>query len=299
MSSRQANTYRCQRSNEADYGDARSRGQHPYIVLRPGQAHGQAVSLLSHFIPSHDYQPNSRSSVATYQQKDGFMFFHSVNAYDYVDATGHVNIHVDLCSYEINNIPYREYCLSNILDPAQPFQDAVLTRYELAAIDTAEPDQVERVTVAAAIPGMAAELPRIAKSASTDPNYRYVYCIVGNGGPAPGSAVPIGRLGNGLKVVQESFFGAVGKSDWKTGTFKLWSPSDGESCPCEPIFVQRPGAEEEDDGVVLTIVVDREGTHSILIALDGKSFEEVARAHLPHVYALGPHGSFVEGVFGA
>ncbi|EMR65016.1 putative lignostilbene- -dioxygenase protein [Eutypa lata UCREL1] len=232
--------------------------------------------------------------VATYQQKDGFMFFHSVNAYDYVDATGHVNIHVDLCSYEINNIPYREYCLSNILDPAQPFQDAVLTRYELAAIDTAEPDQVERVTVAAAIPGMAAELPRIAKSASTDPNYRYVYCIVGNGGPAPGSAVPIGRLGNGLKVVQESFFGAVGKSDWKTGTFKLWSPSDGESCPCEPIFVQRPGAEEEDDGVVLTIVVDREGTHSILIALDGKSFEEVARAHLPHVYALGPHGSFVE-----
>ena len=63
--------------------------------------------------------------------------------------------------------------------------------------------------------------------------------------------------------------------------------------------MQRPGAVEEDDGVVLTIVVDRQGTHSILIALDGKSFEEVARAHLPQVYALGPHGSFVEGVFGA
>lgn len=227
------------------------------------------------------------------------MFFHSVNAYDYTDSmTGHTNIHIDLCSYENEYIPYREYTLSNVVDPARPYQDGTLTRYELAAVETASTSHVGRATVAAAIPGMASELPRIAKSASMDPNYRYVYCTAGNGGPSPGTAVPIGRLGNGLKVIQAAFFGSLAKSDWKTGTFRRWQPSDGESCPCEPVFVQRPGATEEDDGVVLTIVINREGTHSILIALDGRTFKETARANLPQVYALGPHGSFVEGRFG-
>lgn len=176
--------------------------------------------------------------------------------------------------------------------------NGTLTRYELAAVDTANPAIAGRVTVAAAIPGMSSELPRIAKSASTVPGYRYVYSTSGNEGTSPGAAVPIGRLGNGLKVIQAAFLGSLAKSDLLTGTFKRWQPRDGESCPCEPVFVQRPGAEKKDDGIVLTIVIDREGTQSILVALDGMSFEEVARAYLPQVYALGPHGSFVEGAFG-
>ncbi|KAL0933655.1 retinal pigment epithelial membrane family protein [Colletotrichum truncatum] len=237
--------------------------------------------------------------VATYSQKDGFMFFHSVNGYDYVDPrTGAINIHVDLCSYESTYVPYSDYSLSNIVDPAGPLQNATLIRYELAAVDQADADHVCRATVAAFIPGMACELPRIAKSASMVPGYRYVYCASGTGGPSPGTAVPIGRLGNGLKVVQAALFGSLAKSDWKTGTFKRWQPKNGESCPCEPVFVQRPGATKEDDGVVLTIVIDREGMHSILIALDGTTFEEIARADMPQVYGLGPHGSFVEGDFG-
>jgi torulene dioxygenase len=227
------------------------------------------------------------------------MFFHSVNAYDYVDPkTGNINVHVDLCSYNGDVVPYKEYTLSNVLDPAKPYQDGTLTRYELAAVDKANASEIGRATIAAAIPGMASELPRIAKSASMDPKYRYVYCTAGNGGPSPGTMVPIGRLGDGFKAVQAAFFGSLAKSDWKTGTFKRWQPEDGESCPCEPVFVQRPGATEEDDGIVLTIVINREGTHSILVALDGSTFEEVARADLPQVYALGPHGSFVEGEFG-
>ncbi|KAL6416054.1 retinal pigment epithelial membrane family protein [Ilyonectria robusta] len=236
--------------------------------------------------------------VATYDG-NGFMFFHSVNAYDYVDAsTGELNIHVDLCSYQGTYIPYREYNLSNIVDPAGPFQDGTLVRYELADVERADPEVPGRVTVAAAIAGVASELPRIAKSASMVPGYRYVYFTAGNGGASPGTAVPIGRLGNGMKAVQAAFFGSIAKSDWLTGTYKRWQPENGESCPCEPVFIQRPGATEEDDGVVLTIVINREGTHSILVALDGKTFEEVARADMPQVYALGPHGSFVEGSFG-
>ncbi|KAM0327481.1 hypothetical protein ACHAQA_005769 [Verticillium albo-atrum] len=136
-----------------------------------------------------EYEPNTPTQffvldkftgkhIATYEHKNGFMFFHSVNAYDYTDAkTGRVNVHVDLCSYEGDVVPYKEYNLSNVVDPARPYQDGTLTRYELAAVDAAEITKIERVTVAAAIPGMASELPRIAKSASMDPNYR---------GPPPG-----------------------------------------------------------------------------------------------------------------
>jgi torulene dioxygenase len=225
------------------------------------------------------------------------MFFHSVNAYDYKDSlTGETNIHVDLCSYEGDYIPYREYNFSNVIDPVRPFMDGTLVRYELASIETASLKSPGRVTVVSAIPGVAMELPRIRKDMSSVPGYRFVYATGGNGGPSPGTEVPIGRWGNGLKVVQAAFFGSIVKTDWKTGTFLRWQPEDGESCPCEPVFVENPSGKEEDDGVVLTIVVDKKGTKSILVALDGKTLKEVARAVLPQVYGLGPHGSFVEGV---
>ncbi|KAJ3456149.1 hypothetical protein MRS44_016172 [Fusarium solani] len=241
----------------------------------------------------------SGKHIATYHSADGFMFFHSVNAYDFVDEkSGDTNIHVDVCSYPGNYIPFREYGLSNVVDPARPYQDGTLVRYELEAVNLADIEKPGRVIVAAAIPGVASELPRISKRVSMQPGYRYVYSTAGNGGAAPGTSVPIGRLGNGLKVVQGAFFGSLAKFDWQTGTYKRWQPPNGDSCPSEPIFIERPGATEEDDGVVLTIVINKEGTHSILVVLDGHSFTEIARADMPQVYSLGPHGTFIEGAFG-
>lgn len=223
------------------------------------------------------------------------MFFHSVNAYDYTDPnTREINVHVDLCSYEAGHVPYREYNLSNVVDPAAPYRDGTLLRYELAGVTRGDLSKPGRVTIAAAIPGVPSELPRIAKSACMQPGYRYVYFTAGNGGTSPGTEIPIGKLGNGLKMVQGAFFGSLAKSDWKTGKFVKWQPENGESCPCEPVFIGRPGAQDEDDGVVLTIVCDKKGTHSILVALDGRTFKEVARADMPQVYGLGPHGSFIE-----
>lgn len=224
------------------------------------------------------------------------MFFHSVNAYNYIDSTtGELNIHVDLCSYNGPTVPYKEYSLSNVLEPAQPYMDGTLVRYELAAVDKANLNITQRVTVAQAIVDAPMELPRIRKDMSMVPGYRYVYACAGNGGPAPGTEVPIGRYSGGMKTIQAAFFSAIGKTDWLTGKFIKWQPEDGESCPCEPVFVARPGSTREDDGIVLTIVIDRRGTKSILVALDGRDLKEVARADMPQVYALGPHGSFVEG----
>ena len=58
----------------------------------------------------------------------------------------------------------------------------------------------------------------------------------------------------------------------------------------EPVFVARPGATEEDDGVVLT--VGSTATRAVLAVLDGKTFEPVAHARLETPIPLGFHGSF-------
>jgi len=77
------------------------------------------------------------------------MFFHFVNGYDYVDeSTGDTNLHIDLCSY----VPYREYSLSNIIDPARPFIDGTLVQYELAAVNNGDINKPGGVTVFQAIP---------------------------------------------------------------------------------------------------------------------------------------------------
>ncbi|KAH6661203.1 carotenoid oxygenase [Truncatella angustata] len=276
-----------------------------YVIFIRNPLHMDVSDTTKQLMHMIEYEPHSPTQFFVLEKAtgkhistfngNGFMFFHSVNAYDYVDpATKEVNIHVDLCSYEGGSIPYKEYNLSNIVDPAAPFQDGTLVRYELAGVSTQGLERPGRVTTKSAIPGVAAELPRIAKDASMKPGYRYVYFTAGNGGASPGTEVPIGRLGNGLKVVQAAFLGSLAKSDWETGSFVRWQPENGESCPCEPVFVGRPGAVDEDDGIVLTIVINKQGTQSVLVALDGKTFKEVARADMPQVYGLGPHGSFIE-----
>ena len=218
-----------------------------------------------------------------------------MNAYDYIDSNrGTTTIHVDLCSYEEGYLPLREFTLSNMLDPAAPFANGSFVRYELADVESHNVSNPGRVTIASTIPGVVGDLPRIAKSASMRPGYRYIYVASEFGGSAPGTEVPLGRLGDAMKIAQIALFSGLAKTDWETGRVIRWQPEDGESCPCEPIFIQRPGAEEEDDGVVLTIVTSRKGDYSVLIALDGQTFKEIARASMPQVYAIAPHGTFVE-----
>ncbi len=50
--------------------------------------------------------------------------------------------------------------------------------------------------------------------------------------------------------------------------------------------------QEEDNGVVLSVVAGADG-RSFLLVLDAGSFEEVARAYLPYGIPYGFHGSFV------
>jgi beta,beta-carotene 9',10'-dioxygenase len=58
------------------------------------------------------------------------------------------------------------------------------------------------------------------------------------------------------------------------------------------VFVRRPDGSAEDDGVVLSVVLDSSAGRSFLLVLDAGSFEELARAEAPHHIPFGFHGQY-------
>lgn len=75
-------------------------------------------------------------------------------------------------------------------------------------------------------------------------------------------------------------FSKICKLDVSTKEALIWKGSD-TLYPGECQFIPRPGSTEEDDGVILSIVLESDETkpHFLLI-LDGKSFKELARAQI-------------------
>jgi carotenoid cleavage dioxygenase-like enzyme len=83
----------------------------------------------------------------------------------------------------------------------------------------------------------------------------------------------------------------VAKVDVEERTEQVWTES---GCFAgEPVFVPRGGG-PEDDGVVCAVVLDRDADRSFLLVLDGETFEEEARAWLPHALPLGFHGEYFD-----
>jgi beta,beta-carotene 9',10'-dioxygenase len=63
----------------------------------------------------------------------------------------------------------------------------------------------------------------------------------------------------------------------------------------EPVFVARPGASDEDDGVVLSVGSHRTHSRSAMAVLDARSLDVLAWAEVPLPIPLGFHGSFFRG----
>ena len=111
------------------------------------------------------------------------------------------------------------------------------------------------------------ELPRVARGV-TGRRHRYAY---------------------GQATHREGQNGLV-KVDCETGTAQEWWE---ESVYVEePIPVQRPGGEREDDGVVLATALDVDRERTALLVFDAETLAVEARAWLPHAEPFGFHGRF-------
>lgn len=62
--------------------------------------------------------------------------------------------------------------------------------------------------------------------------------------------------------------------------------------PGEAIFVADPEGSAEDDGVLLSVVLDGYSEKSYLLVLDARSLREVGRASMEGPMSFGFHGAY-------
>jgi beta,beta-carotene 9',10'-dioxygenase len=188
---------------------------------------------------------------------DACFSFHHVNAYE---EGGEVI--VDACTYPDAGVIEDLYL--ERLRAGKPVRWGSLTRFRLDLAGRSMSSE----TIAEDF-----ELPRINYGRCNERPYRYTW---GNG------TGPSGWVERIVKV------------DVSNRTTQSWS---APGCfPSEPIFVARPQAADEDDGVLLSVVLDAAAERSMLLVLDAHDLSELARASVPHHIPFSFHGQFMRGV---
>ncbi|KAM7459360.1 hypothetical protein LguiA_036354 [Lonicera macranthoides] len=199
-----------------------------------------------------------------------FVTFHFINAYEEKDEDGRViGVIADCCEHyadttfldnlRLNNL--RTYTGNDVLPDARvgrfkiPFDGS--PKGEL--VSALNPDEHGRGMDMCSV-----------NPAFLGKKYRYAY--------ACGAERPC------------NFPNTLTKIDLVEGKAKNWY-NEG-AVPSEPFFVARPCATEEDDGVVISMISDKNGEGYALIS-DGTTFEEIARVKFPYGLPYGLHGAWV------
>ncbi|KAL6501980.1 Carotenoid cleavage dioxygenase 8, chloroplastic [Orobanche gracilis] len=199
-----------------------------------------------------------------------YVTFHFINAYEEKDEEGRVTaVIADCCEHNADTSILQKLTLQNLRSSAgqDVLPDARVGRFRIP-MDRGPYGSLE----AALDPN---EHGKGLDMCSINPNfmgkqYRFAY--------ATGAKRPC------------NFPNTLTKIDLVEKKAKNWL--DGGSIPSEPFFVARPGATEEDDGVVISMISDKNGEGYALL-LDGSTFEEIARAKFPYGLPYGLHGCWV------
>lgn len=80
------------------------------------------------------------------------------------------------------------------------------------------------------------------------------------------------------------------KLNVETGKFVEWQESGAH--PSEPVFVKAPDGKSEDDGVILSSVINPKDQTTSLVVLDAKEFKELGRGVIQGVTPANFHGLF-------
>ncbi|EPY81799.1 beta,beta-carotene 15,15-monooxygenase [Camelus ferus] len=133
------------------------------------------------------------------------------------------------------------------------------------------------------------ELPRI-NYAHNGKRYRYVFAAEVQWSPIPTKG--ISTLSNPSITRFFSLDAQIIKYDVLTKSSLKWGE---EHCwPAEPLFVPTPGAQDEDDGIILSAIVSTDPQKlPFLLVLDARTFTELARASVDVEMHLDLHGLFI------
>jgi torulene dioxygenase len=89
--------------------------------------------------------------------------------------------------------------------------------------------------------------------------------------------------------LKSTFFDGIVKFDNTTQTSIFWEVE--AHTPGEPIFVADPAGVNEDDGVLLTVVLDGIAEKSYLLVLDARNLTELGKAEMRGPMSFGFHGT--------
>lgn len=191
---------------------------------------------------------------------DPFFAFHHVNAYESGDS-----LILDIVAYPDADI-VTDYYFNRLKASELNLPFGKLTRFNVSLKGGRVHSQI--------ISDTCIELPHFDYAHyNMHPEYRYVYGI-------------------GLHPQQRhTFYNQLVKIDVQTGEDRVWY--EAGCYPGEPVFVPAPDRKGEDDGVLLSVVLNVKTKRSFLLVLDAHSLQEIARAVLPHTLMIGFHGIFV------
>ncbi|HEX7246301.1 MAG TPA: carotenoid oxygenase family protein [Solirubrobacterales bacterium] len=223
------------------------------------------------FIENYKWKPELGTRVLVFDRENGSLrgtyeaeprfSFHHVNAFE---RDGELVL--DMSAYDDATIVDSLYLERLRTAPPPPASLPRLLRYRV--------DLEGGRVVEEELSDVPFELPRIDYRERNGKPYRYTY---GVGAPGPDRA--------------EEFLDRLVKIDVESGEAREWH--EPGAFPGEPVFVPAPHrGEREDDGVLLSVVLDAVIGGSYLLALDAGDLSELGRARVPHHIPFGFHGQY-------
>lgn len=265
-----------------------------HVVLCVWNAHVNPQLLDSSFLdailPTDPSQPavwyvidrkHGKGLIATYESP-AFFCFHTVNAWlePSKENPAEMDIVADVVradSSEFVHSLYYENLISS-LDTAKAFQKkrdnsfrTSFARFRLPAVPFTPCTDPKKATVEWSVcRTLSPELPTLNPKIVTQ-KHRYVYAVTFRG--------------------ESTLTDGIMKLDCDTQQVQLWA-CHGQS-PGEPIFVANPDGTSEDDGVLLSVVLDGMHGKSYLLCLDARNLSELGRANVDGAIGFGFHGQHV------
>ena len=228
-----------------------------------------------------------RGVVATLETPAGF-FFHSINSFeDHNKSTGDKDVFCDLVEYpstdiirafEMDVLLNRKNKEESYLNDEQRVGNClpriVRRRFRVPADQTGKRSEMDSERVLEIKAPHAGELPTINPNYATK-KYRYVYSLANRG--------------------YSTLHDIIVKTDLVTRQTLCWQGPKSHT-PGEAIFVPRPKQsgdrddDDEDDGVLLSVILDGLNKTSYLVCIDAKTMQELGRAVCDWAIGHGFHG---------
>jgi carotenoid cleavage dioxygenase-like enzyme len=218
-----------------------------------------SLKMIKDF-PTHIHLINRKTGQVVKQKilADPMFVFHHINAYETYDSNKNIReIVIDVCAYDttfdINRLTYKNTFNENVIE-TKPLR-LVIPMDKLNNNKTKEIYcKIEDINNK-----LAFEFPVINYDRFNTKPYTYFYGTNVHKFP--------------YSVIKQNVVNKDEMIEFK------YEDGNKKFLPSEPIFVERPGATSEDDGVLLVMVLAED--RDFLSILDAKDFKEIARALLP------------------